>query len=263
MENKLISIILSTYNGSKYISKSIESVLNQSYKNFEFIIINDTSTDNVEDIILKYKDKDNRIIYVKNKKNLERSKSKNKWVSLAKWEYISFIDDDDIWSDENKLKKQIYFLNKHKDYWLIWTNAITINEENNITWKIIVKSTNYEIKNNILITNQFIQSSVLMKKKDFLKVWWFNEKINLCEDYDLWLKIWKITKIANLSDFSIKYLIRKNNTTSKNNLKMKLISIKLAYKNKQYYNNYYIALFIRLITFFIPINIITKIRKVI
>jgi glycosyltransferase involved in cell wall biosynthesis len=77
MEKPLISIILSTYNGSKYITESIKSVLNQSYKKFEFIIINDFSTDNVEKIILDFQKKDNRIIYLKNKKNLNVSASRN------------------------------------------------------------------------------------------------------------------------------------------------------------------------------------------
>jgi glycosyltransferase involved in cell wall biosynthesis len=78
MQNTLVSVILPTYNGSKYISKSIESILTQTYTNFELIIINDASIDNVEDIILDYQKKDNRIVYIKNDQNLERSKTKNK-----------------------------------------------------------------------------------------------------------------------------------------------------------------------------------------
>lgn len=262
MQNPLVSIILPTYNGSKFIYKSIDSVLNQTYTNFELIIINDASTDKVESIILEYQKKENRIIYIKNEKNIERSKSKNKWVNLSRWDYIAFIDDDDIWIDKYKISKQIKFLEENQTYWLIWTNAICVDENNNKTGTIIVKNKDYEIKNNILITNQFIQSSVLIKKDIFLKAWWFTENLNLCEDYDLWLRIWYITKLYNLSDFCLNYMIRQNNTTAKNSIKMKLISIKLIWKYKKYYKNFYIAIITRLITFFIPINIIVKIKNI-
>ncbi len=101
-----ISIILSTYNGSRYIRESIESVLSQSYKNFEFIIINDCSSDRTEEIILQYQKKDKRIIYIKNETNLKLTESLNKWIRASKWEYIARIDDDDIWL-KNKLEKQV------------------------------------------------------------------------------------------------------------------------------------------------------------
>jgi len=78
MSLPLVSIILSTYNGSQYISESISSVLTQSYSNFEFIIINDCSTDNVEQIILNFQKKDKRIIYIKNKENIKLTRSLNK-----------------------------------------------------------------------------------------------------------------------------------------------------------------------------------------
>ncbi len=262
MKNTLISVILPTYNGSKYISKSIESVLIQTYNNFELIIINDASTDNVEDIIFNYQKKDTRIIYIKNKLNLEKSKSKNLGVKYSKWVYISFIDDDDIWSDNEKLKKQVNFLIQNKNYWLVWTNAITINENNEQVWKIIVKNNDKDIRNNLLITNQFVHSSILMKKNLFLKLWWFNNNMNLCEDYDLWLRVWKITKMYNLSHFTIKYLIRNSSTTWKNYKKMQIISINLALKYKNNYPNYYISIIIRLITFFMPIQLINKIKKI-
>lgn len=255
----LISIILPTYNGSKYIANAINSVLAQSYTVFELIIINDASTDSVESIILKYKKNDNRIIYVKNDINLERSKSKNKWVKISKWKYITFLDDDDIWINKDKLKKQVDFLEKNTVYWIIWTNASCIDEYNNKIWEIIVKLDDDDIRSNILITNQFLQSSIMIKKDIFEKVWWFNEKMNLCEDYDLWLRILSVTKGCNLDIFGINYLIRKNSTTSKNLIKMKYTSLKLILKYKSKYPNFFIAILWKILTFFLPISSILKI----
>ena len=261
MENILISVILPTYNGLEYIKNAIDSVLSQSYNNFELIIINDASIDNVEDIILKYKEIDNRIIYIKNNNNLERSASKNLWVNKSRWKYIAFIDDDDIWVDKDKLNKQLNIIQNNNNIWIVWTNAICINEKWKEIWKFIMNSTNQKIRNKILLTNQFIQSSILLKKDTFLKAWWFNEKMNLCEDYDLWLRIWNYADFHNINESCIHYTIRNSNTTLLNQNIMKNISIKLAWENRKFYPNISKALIIKLITYFLWIKTISKINK--
>lgn len=103
-ESPLISVILPVYNGENYLDKAIESILKQTYTNFELIIINDGSFDNTENIILSYNDK--RIRYIKNEKNLKLIKTLNKGISLAKGLYISRMDADDI-AIENLFQKQI------------------------------------------------------------------------------------------------------------------------------------------------------------
>jgi len=232
METPFVSIILSTYNRSEYIKESIESVLNQSFKAFEFIIINDCSNDNnIEKIILNYWKKDNRIIYIKNKKNLWISKSRNKWLKIAKWEYIAIIDDDDIW-EKDKLEKQIRFMENNKDYILCWTNTIIIDENNNEIWKIKYWINNKDIKNNLLKINQFVNSSIIFQNKWLL----YNEKSNLAEDYELTLKLWFLWKFKNINEYLTKYRVHRNSTTRKKNIEMELQALKLMLK---YRNNYW------------------------
>ena len=96
MKKDLISIIIPVYNTQHFFKKCIESVIEQTYKNIEIIIINDCSTDNIENIILDYKEKDNRIIYKSNKRNLGVGKSRNIGLELAKGKYIYFLDSDDF-----------------------------------------------------------------------------------------------------------------------------------------------------------------------
>ncbi|MBQ9553797.1 glycosyltransferase family 2 protein [bacterium] len=88
----------------------MESVLHQTYKNIEVIIVNDASTNNVENVILSYCKTFDNIKYLKNEKNSERCYSRNRGIFESKGKYIAFLDDDDVWADENKLKKQIFFL---------------------------------------------------------------------------------------------------------------------------------------------------------
>ena len=109
MKTPLVSIIMPAYNGAKWIQKAILSVLAQSYTDFEFIIINDGSSDNTEEIITASTKYDKRIRYIKNEHNLGVQKTRNIALSIALGEYIAEIDQDDEWIDKDKLKKQIKF----------------------------------------------------------------------------------------------------------------------------------------------------------
>lgn len=244
--NPLVSIVLPTYNGEKYIKESIESVLNQSYKNFELIIVNDASKRNeVENVILKYQKKDNRIIYIKNKENLKLTRTLNNWIKISKGKYIARIDDDDIWSDDKKLEKQVEFLEKNNDYSIIWTKAICIDENWNEIGKIWNSNSDKEIRNKILITNQFVHSSVLIRKEALDKYWVYNDKWNYIEDYELWLRIGRYSKLENLSDFSIKYRILKNSITRQKNIEQNLMILKVIKLYKNHYKNFLFAYILR------------------
>jgi glycosyltransferase involved in cell wall biosynthesis len=94
-KNDLVSVIIPAYNSEKYIEKCLDSVINQTYKNIEIIIVNDCSPDNVEEIITKYKQKDSRIIYLKNKVNMGVGPTRNKGIDNAKGKYLYFLDSDD------------------------------------------------------------------------------------------------------------------------------------------------------------------------
>jgi len=258
MSNPLVSIILSTYNGSYFITESIDSVINQSYSNFEFIIINDFSKDNVEEIILNYQKKDKRIIYIKNNINLNLTKSLNKWLQISKWKYIARIDDD-IWLNE-KLEKQVNFMENNLDYWLCWTNVITINKNWEETEQIKMRQTDNNIRNHLLQSNQFAHSSIIMRKNILNKVWWFyNESYNNWEDYELWLRIWKISKLHNLSEYLVKYRWLNTSISRKKWLKQEIMAFKIMIKNKNYYPNFLGSLFLRIITMIIPQKVKKKI----
>lgn len=112
MKNPEVTVLMPVYNGAKYLNTAIDSILNQTYKDFEFLIINDGSTDNSEEIILSYKDE--RIRYIKNELNIKLIKTLNKGVNLARGKYIARMDCDDI-SFPTRLERQINYLHSHKD----------------------------------------------------------------------------------------------------------------------------------------------------
>lgn len=123
--NDLVSIIMPSYNTGRYIAGSIQSVLAQSYRNWELIIVDDCSTDDTDKIVRPFL-QDNRIRYLKNKRNSGAALSRNRALREAKGKWIAFLDSDDLWFPE-KLEKQIHFM-KENDYRFTYTNYLEIDE---------------------------------------------------------------------------------------------------------------------------------------
>jgi glycosyltransferase involved in cell wall biosynthesis len=251
-----VSIILTIYNWEKFIKETITSVLNQSYKNFELIIINDYSKDNSEDIINSFNDE--RIIYIKNEINLNIVKSRNIWITKSNWDYVCFLDQDDIFL-ENKLEEQIIFLEKNPNYWLVWCNIINIDENSNIIWETLVPESNKIIKNRLLRSSQFACWAVMIRKSILDKVGFLDNNFIKTDDYDLWLRIWTISKLHNLQKKLFRYRYHLNNISNSSVKEMTIKWIKLCIKYRKYYPNFYLSLFLWILYLIIPITVSKKI----
>ncbi len=260
----LVSIILPTYNWKpEWLSESIESVLNQTYTNFELIIINDASTNNIEETIFSYLKEDKRIIYIKNKRNLKLTKTLNKWIRLSHWKYIARIDDDDIWCDEKKLEKQVKFMEHNEEYGLCGTSTIIIDEYWKIIDKIKMREIDENIRNHFLQSNQFTHSAILLRKSILEKVWWkYNSKYNWAEDYELWLRVWRISRLYNLQNFCVQYRLNKKWISVLNFLKQTKLALKICKLNRDHYPNFYKALILRHIALILGKNITNFLLKI-
>lgn len=124
MVDGLVSVIMPSWNTSNFIAESIQSVINQTYENWELIIVDDCSTDNTDDVVAKFTDK--RIRYFKNEKNSGAALSRNRALREARGEWIAFLDSDDLWNPD-KLEHQINFMNEH-GYTLSYTEYEKIDE---------------------------------------------------------------------------------------------------------------------------------------
>ena len=179
----LISVIIPYYKKKEYIISSINSVLNQTYKNLEIIIIYDDLNKEDLNLLKKIKKKDKRIKIYINKKNLGAGRSRNKGIKLSKGIFVAFLDSDDLWK-KNKLKKQIFFMKKnginasHTSYTIINSNNKIIGSRNakDMSYKLLLKSCDIGL------------STVVLKKEIITsKIKFANIKTK--EDYVLWLKI--------------------------------------------------------------------------
>ena len=214
MKNQpLVSVIMPVYNGEKFLRDSIESILNQTYKNFEFIIVDDGSTDNSVRIIKEYQKKDKRIKLIENKKNLGQSRALKIGLNNARGFYYSKMDQDDI-SDKNILEKELDFLEKNKDYVIVGSNLEIIDEDKKKIGYRFYPQENKEIKKTLIFKSPFAYPSIMIRLES-LKIILYDEKYLYCEDYDLWFKLLKYGKGKNLPDFLLKYRINKNQVKSK------------------------------------------------
>ena len=240
MDKNLISIITITRNRAGFISEAIESALGQSFPDWELIIIDDASQDNTREIADNYAKKDSRIKYFRNDEHLRISKSRNKALSLARGEYVAVLDSDDVWSDRDKLKKQYEFLERNKDYVLVGGGVIVIDEFGKEIRRYFNRESDEDIRWKILFQNQFAHSSVMFKRDMALKAGGYDEDLNIGEDYDLWLKLGTLGKMANIKEYLLKYRVHSGNVTLKRVEALKNnIAIIRKYKNR--YPNYYLA----------------------
>ncbi|MFH1662242.1 MAG: glycosyltransferase family 2 protein [Candidatus Falkowbacteria bacterium] len=186
----LVSVIIPTYNRAGLLKKSVGSVLSQTFKDFEIIIINDGSTDNTENVIKSFND--SRIKYIKNKKNRGAGAARNIGIKIARGDYIAFQDSDDEWLPE-KLKKQIeVFKSVSPSVGVVYSGYLLFKNNK----KIYIPLKKYKKRSgNIhkeLLSGSFVgTSTMLVKKECFEKVGMFDENLDTLEDWELAIRLSK------------------------------------------------------------------------
>lgn len=200
-----VSVVMSVYNGEAYLKGSIESILNQTYRNFEFIIIDDGSTDKSNEIIKSYKDSRIRLV---EQSNHGLVYSLNKGVALARGSLIARQDDDDI-SMPTRLEKEVKWMHINGQNGLVGTFFSYIDKNDKpIGVTITFPTKDIDIKRSMYYTNPLAHGSTMFKKQAFLDVGGYSQEFYKAEDYDLWRKIAKKWQIGQIPE--ILYLYRIN-----------------------------------------------------
>lgn len=184
-----VTVLMSVYNGEKYLRQAVDSILNQTFNDFEFLIINDGSTDRTVEILQSYHDP--RIKIINNEKNVGLTRSLNKGLKLAKGEYIARMDADDV-SLPTRLERQISFLDRNKEVGLLGTGWYIIDE--NSQEMGISKVTDGKDAVHFMC-----HGTALIRKNCLEEVGLYREAFECTQDYDLWLRIADEFEVANLS----------------------------------------------------------------
>ncbi len=201
MSNPKVSVLMSVHNGEKYLREAIESILNQTFKEFEFVIINDASTDNSLEIIKSYNDP--RVRIINNPQNIGLTLSLNKGLKNVKGDYIARMDDDDI-SLPDRLKKQVAFMDQNPEIGVCGSWVKTIGETEGEIWKYPVE--HEVIRCNLLFKSVLAHSSVIFRR-EFLNLYKlkYNPKFCQAQDYDLWIRCSNYFKLSNLAEPLVLY----------------------------------------------------------
>lgn len=230
--NELISVVLPVYNGEKYLEQSIDSILSQTYENWELLILDDCSNDNTPKICEDYVKKDGRIHYYRNKKNLKLPGNLNKGFTLANGDYLTWTSDDNIFKD-SAFEKMLNVLRKNKDIDLVFASYQDIDEKNNKTQINYTDSTTERIMGGNIIGACFMYT-----RRAYNLTGEYDTNLFLVEDLDYWQRMLMHVKGKSIHEILYYYRVHSESLTStKNDVEFGKRRESMIRKNIKGYNN--------------------------
>ena len=214
MSSPTVSVVMSVFNGQTFLPEAIESILSQTYRDFEFVIIDDGSTDNTPDILAEYASRDARI-RIHRHANKGRAESLNIGVSVAKGEYIARMDADDI-ALPDRLQEQMRFMESHPEVGLIGGALELITADGRALKTIRYPLEDSAIRSVMLEYSPFAHPTVIVRKEVVLASGGYRKALLDADDYDLWLRMSERTQLANLEKSVLRYRIHRGQVSIKN-----------------------------------------------
>ena len=232
-----VTVLLSVYNSEKYVGIAIQSILDQTFRDFELIAVDDCSVDRSWEIVKKYADQDVRIKAVRNLVNLGGCLTLNVGLKLARGKYIARLDNDD-WFFPDRLEKQFKFLEEHPDIGLVGGGMEMMNPAGEVYGKRVYSLSDDEIRKKIFFCSPFAHPLVMMRKAVLDKVGYYDPIYAPADDYELYFRIGCESKFANLDAILMRYRVLATSITIRNTKKMELATVrvrKLYSKNSNYH----------------------------
>lgn len=227
-----ISVVMSVYNGEKYLAKAIESILQQTYTDFEFIIVDDASTDGSPDILRYYQEADQRIQVIRNEENFGLGISLQRGIHSARGEFIARMDADDI-SLADRFEKQVEYLNRHQEIMVLGGDYLTIYEQDEIINDLTLPKDPEMMRWNMLLGSGIIviHGTVMFRKELIVKVGNYGD-FRAAQDFELWTRTFDVEPlpIANLDGVIYHYRHHGETTTHSLNSLQERIAIQVRLK---------------------------------
>ncbi len=238
-----VSVNILTKNRAELLPKAVESVLKQSFQDFEIIMVNDGSTDNTQDVIESFSH--SIIKSINHPNSIGITLSREEALQQSRGEYVAVLDDDDEWADRDKLKKQAEFLDQHPEVVLVG-GGIEVRGEGQGAKRKFRPSPDQQIRNFMLLRNNFFPSTVMFRREAAVAAGGFiTAAIDLAEDYDLWLRLGRIGKMYNFPEVFTAYCVPSYNKERSRQFFHK--QLKLIGQHKHNYRYYWIAKIILLL----------------
>ncbi|MEI7525473.1 MAG: glycosyltransferase [Mariniphaga sp.] len=193
----LVSVLMPVYNEEKYLAAAIESILNQTFNDFEFIIIDDCSTDETWAILNRYTDP--RLLLIQNKENLGHTKSLNKALAHAQGKYLARMDGDDI-SLPTRFSSQVKYMEEHPEIGVLGTGFLFMDKDGNTTQTVQFPTQHGVLKWCLFFYDPIVHPSVMMRRGIVEEAEGYNSDLRYAEDYDLWRRLSCVAHLSNLPD---------------------------------------------------------------
>ncbi len=229
-----VSVIMPAYNVERYISEAIESILHQSFSDFEFIIVDDHSSDRTLDVVKSFARRDARIRYLSNARNMRRAAASNVGIALARGVFVAVMDADDIAMPE-RLEKQVRFLDAHAEVGAVGGAMVLMTPDGRVTGERRYRISDAAIRKGIFKYNPFCHPSVMMRRSLVLEAGLYDPHYATAEDYDLYFRLGKVAKFANLAEVLLRYRVRENGSLMSNLRATEVASLRIR---KKYFVEY-------------------------
>ncbi len=262
--NPKVSVIMSVYNGAEYLREAIDSILNQTFSDFEFLIVDDCSNDNSPQILEEYVKKDNRVRIITNEFNLGLTKNLNTAIRQAKGEYIARFDCDDV-SLPERFVEQVNYLNEHPRCGVVSMWADIIDGSGKHTRTIKYPTNDNDLRKALISYNPFFHPGIMLRREVFDTVGFYDESWRFAQDYELYFRIAKKYELANIPKILLNYRETGGSITgSKNKLQVGFVlkAKKKAIREGQYSKWNYIHLIRSYIAWILPVKFKKIIKKI-
>lgn len=235
-----VSVIIPTYNRAKYIRRALESVLAQTYQDYEIIVVDDGSMDNTREILAEFEGKIKYIV----QKNQGSAAARNRGIQESKGEYIAFLDSDDIWIPE-KLAEQVKILDTHEKIGIVYSRMPIINEKGERLGTKPAGVSGKNFKELLEVWGDLPTSTVMTRKVCFDKAGMFDTALMTMQDIDMWLRIARFYDLYEIEDKMLAHYFRHDGQITKSKIKVCEGRVKIYQKILNTFEDIPTALFIR------------------
>jgi glycosyltransferase involved in cell wall biosynthesis len=205
MQTPIVTVLIATYNRSHLLKNAIQSVIDQSYSEWELLLVCDSDSDGTRAVAEAWMKQDRRIVYHEIPRVGRIGPVSNYGLASARGKYVAILDDDDWWADKDKLSKQVRFLDEHLEYVGCGGGYIVVNENGVEQKRILKPQTDIAIRRNALVANPMANSTALFRRDVAAGVHNYDESLREFADWDFWLKMGLSGKLYNFPEYFLYY----------------------------------------------------------
>jgi glycosyltransferase involved in cell wall biosynthesis len=200
-----VSVIMLTYNRPQHISRAIESVVSQRFQDWRLIVVHDGPNEQISAVLSEWQKRESRVLYFRRAKGGNIANATNFGIQQAEGDYVAILDDDDFWPAEDKLSRQVKFLDEHPEYAGCGGGLIAIDERGQATGRCYKAFDDKEIRRIALMANPMAHSTGMYRRALIEKIGGYDESLAGFQDWDVWLKLGKLGKLCNFPEYWLMY----------------------------------------------------------